>query len=46
VAKVSVRSLETVVEMGKLVRRACQCEEERDHITVSRFLPVPVAKGL
>jgi len=32
--------------MGRLIFRAFQCEMELEHITVSRLLLVPVAKGL
>jgi len=32
--------------MGRLIFRAFQCEMELDHITASRLLLGPVAKGL
>jgi len=35
-----------VAEMGRLILHALQCEMELEYITVSRFLLVPVAKGL
>ena len=46
VAKDSIRSYETVAEMGRLIYCAFQCGVELDYISVSRLLLVLVAKCL